>query len=72
VVVPKGVVGIAGVTVIESKAAEVTTNVVEPLIGPELAVIVVCPAEALLAKPVRLTVATLGLEDIQVAVLVMS
>jgi hypothetical protein len=69
---PKIMVGIAGVTVIESNAAALTVYVVEPLIPPELAVMIVCPAEALLAKPVLLRVAMLGLEEIQVVVLVMS
>jgi len=49
-----------------------TVKPVEPLIDPELAVIVVCPAEALLARPVLLMLATLGLEDVHVAVLLMS
>src|SRR5258708_7335702 len=35
VVVPKAIVGSAGVTVIDSKAAGVTVNVVEPLMDPE-------------------------------------
>jgi hypothetical protein len=69
-VLPKGIVGIAGVTVIESNAAGVTVNVVEPLIGPELAVIVVCPVATLAASPilgaVLLTVATAGTELFQV------
>ena len=68
-VLPKGIVGIAGVTVIESKAAGVTVNVVEPLIDPELAVIVVCPVDTLAACPilgvVLLTVATAGTELFQ-------
>ena len=69
---PKGIVGAGGVTLIETRAAAVTVKLVEPLIAPELAEIVVCPVEALLAKPVLLMVATLGLEDTQVATLVMS
>ena len=69
---PSAIVGVAGVTAMDTKEAGVTVNVVEPLIDPEPAVIVVCPVEALLARPVLLTTATLGLEDTQVAVLVMS
>lgn len=72
VVAPKAAVGFAGVTVIDTRAAGVTVNVVDPLIGPEVAVIVVCPVEALLARPVLVTTATLGLVDTQVAVLLMS
>jgi hypothetical protein len=62
-------VGIAGVTVIESKAAGVTVNTVEPLIAPVLAVIVVCPVDTLAACPMLgpalLTVATAGAELLQ-------
>ena len=69
VVVPKGIVGIAGVTVIESSAAGVTVNVVEPMIDPELAEIVVCPVDTLAACPVLgavlLTVATVDTELFQ-------
>lgn len=68
-VLPKGIVGTAGVTVIESNAAGATVNVVEPLIGPELAVIIVCPVDTLAANPilggVLLTVATAGTELFQ-------
>lgn len=68
VVVPKGAVGIAGVTVIESKAAGVTVNVVEPVIDPELAVIAVCPVDTLATSPgvALLTIATAGTELFQV------
>jgi len=45
-------VGIAGVTVIDSNVAGVTVNTVEPLIAPLLAVIVVCPVDTLVACPI--------------------
>ena len=73
-VLPKGIVGAAGVTMIESKAAGVTVSIVEPLIDPEVAVIIVCPVPTLVASPtlgaVLLTVATAGTELIQVTELV--
>jgi hypothetical protein len=50
-VAPDGSVGIAGVTTIETKTAGVTVTVVEPLIVPEVAVIVVLPTATPLAVP---------------------
>jgi hypothetical protein len=57
------------VTAIEVKTAAVTVNVAEPLIVPDLAVMVALPGATLAANP-PLTVATAVLEEIQVAVLV--
>jgi len=69
-VLPKGIVGADGVTMIETKAAGVTVSMVEPLMDPELAVIIVCPVPTLVASPtlgaVLLIVATAGTELIQV------
>ena len=50
--------------------AAVTVKVVEPLIAPEAASIVVCPAPTALASPVVLIVATPGADELHVAVLV--
>ena len=50
-VVPRGIVGIAGVTAIETSTAGVMVSVVDPLIVPEVAVTVVLPKAALLATP---------------------
>lgn len=50
-VVPRGMLGIAGVTAIETNAAGVTVSVVEPLIEPEVAVTVVPPIFTLAAIP---------------------
>ncbi len=50
-VVPSGMEGIAGVTAIDARAAAVTVSVVEPETEPEMAVMVVVPVAALLAKP---------------------
>jgi len=41
--------GIAGVTVMETSTAGVTVNVVDPAMLPEVAVIVVCPSETVAA-----------------------
>ena len=54
-------------------AADTTVSVAVPLIDPEVAVMVVCPVDPpLVASPDEEIVATLGLEELQVAVLVMS
>ncbi len=50
-VVPSGIVGIAGVTAIETSTAGLTVSVVEPLIVPDVAVTVVFPTTKLLATP---------------------
>lgn len=50
-VVPKGRVGMAGVTAIETTAAGLTVNNVVPETTPELAVMVVVPVAALIASP---------------------
>jgi len=67
-------VGTAGVTLIESNVAGVTVKIVEPLIDPEAAVIVLCPVATLEAWPilgaVLLIVATAGAELLQVTELV--
>jgi hypothetical protein len=65
-VLPSGIEGAAGVTLIETNVAWVTVNAVEPLIDPNVAVIVVCPVDTLVASPMLgatlLTVATTGTE----------
>ena len=49
--VPSGIVGIAGVTTIETSTAGLTVRVVDPVIVPNVAVIVVLPKATLLAIP---------------------
>jgi hypothetical protein len=56
-----------GVTEIEVNTAAVTVNVAEPLIVPEVAVMVALPCATLVASPPLLTVATDAFEEIQVA-----
>ena len=58
-VVPKGMLGIAGVAAIETKAADVTVNVVEPVTDPDTVVAVVLPTATLVASPCAFTVAML-------------
>ena len=55
---------------IEVNTAAVTVSVAEPLIVPEVAVIVAVPCATLVAKPLLLTVATEVADDVHVAVLV--
>jgi cation transport ATPase len=61
---------VAGVTEIEVNTAAVTVNVAEPLIVPEVAVIVAVPCATLVAKPLPLMVAIEVAEEVHVAVLV--
>jgi hypothetical protein len=49
---PAATDAVVGVTAIEVNAAAVTVNVADPLIVPEVAVIVAVPAATLVAKPV--------------------
>lgn len=73
-VLPKGIEGTAGVTLIETNVAGVTVRAVEPKIDPKVAVIVVCPVAALVASPTLdaalLMVATAATELLQVTELV--
>jgi len=66
-VVPGGSVGIAGVTAMDTNAAGVTVTVVEPLICPDLAVILVLPKAAPLAIPWAFTGAVPEFPLVQVA-----
>jgi hypothetical protein len=71
-VVPRGTVGIAGVTAMETNTALVTVIVVEPVIEPELAVIVAVPTPVLVARPLEVMLATDVRDELQVTVLVRS
>jgi hypothetical protein len=62
---------VEGVTEIEIKAGGVTVTVVDPLIEPDLAVMVAVPIATAVASPVLLLmVATEVFEEVQVAVVV--
>jgi hypothetical protein len=69
-VLPAATDAVAGVTAIEVNAAAVTVNVAEPLIVPDVALIVADPCATLVANPLLLTVATVVFEEVQVTVLV--
>jgi len=71
-VVPSGMVGMAGVTAMETRTAGVTVRVVEPAIDPEVAVTPVLPGATLVTRPCALTVAMLPSAVLQVAELVRS
>ncbi len=67
---PAGTEGAPGVTAIDTNAGAVTVRVVEPLMVPEVAVMVVEPCARLLARPALFTVAVDVDEDVQVATVV--
>jgi hypothetical protein len=71
-VVPRGMVGIAGVMAMETNVAGVTVKVDEPPMPAAVAVIVVWPVDALLACPLALDVATDGNDEFQIADVVRS
>lgn len=67
---PTPTVAVAGVTAIEVRVAAVTVKVAEPVIVPEVAVMVVVPTAIVEARPPLATVATDVEDEAQVAVLV--
>jgi hypothetical protein len=62
--------GVAGLTAIDTSAGGPTVSVVEPLIAPKVAVIAVLPCARDVASPALLTPATAAVEEVQVAVVV--
>ena len=71
-VAPPGTLGLAGVTAMEDRVAEVTVRVVLPATVTEVAVMVVVPAARVVATPLPLTVATDVLDELQVTCVLMS
>ena len=67
---PAATDALAGVMEIEVSTGAVTVNAAEPLIVPEVAVIVVAPCALLVASPPPLTVAIDVAEELQVTELV--
>jgi len=65
-VVPSGIVGMAGVTAMETRTAGVMVRVIEPAIEPERAVTALLPTATLVAMPSLLTVATVESVVVQV------
>jgi hypothetical protein len=64
--------GFAGVTEIDDRVAEFPARVALPEILPEAAVMVAVPTARAVARPVLLTVATAGSEEVQVTRAVIS
>jgi hypothetical protein len=73
-VVPLTMLGLIGVTAIDTSVAEVTVSVVNPDILPDVAVIVVEPAATDVAKPLELAAllmdATPAVDELQVTAVV--
>jgi hypothetical protein len=69
-VAPLAIDGFGGVTAIDCSVAAVTVRVVEPLIAPDVALIVEVPTPAPLASPEALIVAVVVVPDDHVTVLV--
>jgi hypothetical protein len=69
-VAPLAIDGFAGVTAIDCSVAAVTVRVVEPLIAPDVALIVEVPTPAPVARPAALIVAVVVVPDDHVTVLV--
>src|SRR4029077_12531781 len=65
-VVPMLMVGLGGVTAIDSRTASLTVNDAWPVTPPWLAVMVAVPVPAPVASPVLSMVATEGVTDAQV------
>ena len=70
--VPATILGLAGVTAIEESVAAVTVREVVPDLAPNVAVIVVVPAAAALARPVAAMVALEVSEELHVTDVVRS
>ena len=71
-VTPAGILGLAGVTDMEDRVAEVTVRFVLPKTIPEAALMVVVPAVTAVARPLPLTVAITGFEELQATCVVTS
>jgi hypothetical protein len=62
---PTGILGLAVVTDMEARVAEVTVRVLLPDVVPEVAVMIAVPAATAVARPLRSTVATDGSDELQ-------
>jgi hypothetical protein len=65
-VIPEGMLGLAGVTDMEERVAEVTVRVVLPEIVPEVAVMVAVPAATAVVRALLFTIATAVFDELQV------
>jgi hypothetical protein len=66
------ILGLTGVTVIETKCAVDIVSGVEPLTDPKVALMVVLPAATLATRPCALMVALAAVDEVHVTVEVMS
>ena len=69
-VLPAATEALAGVTESEVKTAAVTVSVAEPVIAPDLAVMVVVPGATVVANPLALIFAIVVADEFHSAVLV--
>jgi hypothetical protein len=69
---PAAIVAVAGETAIETRTGAVTVSTADPVFDPLAAVMEEVPAAFAVARPARAMVATVGLEEFQIAVLVRS
>jgi len=69
-VLPAATEALAGVTESEVKTAAVTVSVAEPVIAPDLAVMVVVPGATVVANPLALIFAIVVADELQFAELV--
>lgn len=70
--VPSAMDAFAGVTAMDTMVAGVTVRLLDPLIEPELALMVAVPTAVAVTSPVADTVAVVVDEELHVAVLVRS
>ena len=71
-VVPSGIAALVGVMVRATKAGALTVRAAEPLIGPDVALMLTLPCELLLTKPPGALLATAAEEETHVADAVMT
>jgi len=67
-VLPFAIEGFAGVTAMDTSVAAVTVRVVDPVMPPETALIVLVPVATPVANPPAVIVATVVVTELQVAV----
>jgi len=65
-VVPLGMEAFAGVTAVDTNTDAVTVRLVDPLIDPDVAWMVVLPVPTPVARPAPVMVATVVLEEVQI------
>ena len=69
---PAGMLGVVGVKAIEDRVAEFTVRAALPKILPWVAVMFAGPTATAVARPLPLTVATAGFDEVQATCVVIS